>query len=99
MQTNRSTSKLTNKQFDQFKPELNTLIDLYKQEFSQQIPTDWQTYEKTWKNRLQTAFQEIQNTINHAAAPKDQGQAFWQTPKHQCQTENTPTLHQRPCSV
>jgi hypothetical protein len=37
---------ITNNQFDQFKQELNTIIDLYKKEFSAQIPTDWQTYEK-----------------------------------------------------
>ena len=61
-------SKLTNKQFDQFKPELNTIIDLYKQQFSQQTPTDYQTYEKTWANRLKTALQEIKPTINQAAA-------------------------------
>lgn len=81
MQTNNSTSKLTNKQFNQFKPEIKTLIDLYKQECSQQIPTDYQTYEKTWKNRLQTALQEIQNTINHAAAPiKTRGKPFGRPP-------------------
>jgi transposase len=68
MPTNKPTGKLTNNQFDQFKPEINTIIDLYKKEFSQQTPTNWQTYEKTWKIRLQTALKQIQNVIDHAAA-------------------------------
>ncbi|MBE3116026.1 ISNCY family transposase [Candidatus Bathyarchaeota archaeon] len=65
---NIKPTKLTNKQFDEFNLEINAIIDLYKQEFSQQIPTNWQTYEKTWKNRLKTALQQIQKVIDHAAA-------------------------------
>jgi hypothetical protein len=64
---NIKTTKLTNKQFNDFKLEINAIINRYKQEFSQQIPTNWQTYEKTWKNRLQTALQQIQKVIDQAA--------------------------------
>jgi len=64
---NIKPTKLTNKQFDEFKLEINAIINRYKQEFSQQIPTNWQAYEKTWKNRLKTALQQIQNVIDQAA--------------------------------
>ena len=65
---NIKPTKLTNKQFDEFKLEINAIINRYKQEFSQQIPTNWQAYEKTWKIRLQTALQQIQKVIDQAAA-------------------------------
>ena len=65
---NIKPTKLTNKQFNEFKLEINAIINRYKQEFSQQIPTNWQTYEKTWKIRLQTALQQIQKVIDQAAA-------------------------------
>ena len=64
---NIKPTKLTNQHLDQLKPEINTIIDLYRQEFSFQTPTNWQTYEKTWKTRLQTALKEIQNVIDQAA--------------------------------
>jgi|WetSurMetagenome_2_1015567.scaffolds.fasta_scaffold19009_6 transposase len=57
---------ITNKQFDEFKQELNTIIDIYKKEFSNQKPIDWIKYEKQWTNRLRTALEEITATINQA---------------------------------
>jgi transposase len=62
------TIKLNNKQFDDFKQELQTIKDLYKQEFSGQKATDYKQFEKQWANRLRTALQEIKNTIDQAAA-------------------------------
>lgn len=58
---------ITNKQFAEFKQELNTIIDIYKKEFSNQKPIDWKKYEKQWTNRLRTALEEITATINQAA--------------------------------
>lgn len=63
-----ATGRLTNKQFDTFKLEFQTITDLYKQEFSQQKPTDWKQYEKQWANRLRVALQEIKTTIDKASA-------------------------------
>jgi hypothetical protein len=57
---------LTNKQFDEFKQELNTIIDIYKKEFSNHKPTDYKTYEKQWVNRLRTALKEIKTVIDQA---------------------------------
>lgn len=57
---------LTNKQFDEFKGELNTIIDLYKQEFAEQKPTDCKTYETQWANRLRTALKEVKSVIDQA---------------------------------
>jgi transposase len=57
---------LTNEQFDEFKQELNSIIDLYKKEFSDHKPTDWKTYEKQWANRLRTALKEIKHVIDEA---------------------------------
>jgi len=57
---------LTNKQFDEFKSELATIIDIYKQEFSEQKPTDHKTYETQWANRLRTALKEVKNVIDQA---------------------------------
>jgi hypothetical protein len=71
---------ITNNQFDQFKQELNTIIDLYKKESSAQIPTDWQTYEKTWRNRLRIALVEVQIVTDQAAAIKIAGKPFGKPP-------------------
>jgi transposase len=57
---------ITNKQFDECKKELDTIIDLYKQAFSEKKPTDWTTYEKQWANRLRTALNEIRSIIDQA---------------------------------
>jgi hypothetical protein len=57
---------LTNKQHDEFKQELNTIINIYKQEFSEQKPTDYKTYETQWANRLKTALKKIKNVIEEA---------------------------------
>lgn len=61
-------TKLTNQHLDEFKQELQTIIDLYKTEFSSQKPTDWKTYEKQWANRLRIALREVKSTIDQAAA-------------------------------
>ena len=57
---------LTNRQFEDFKHELNAIIDVYKQEFSEQKPTDWKTYEKQWANRLRTALKEVKSVIEES---------------------------------
>jgi len=57
---------LTNKQFDEFKQELPAIIGIYKKEYSEQKPTNYQTYEKQWANRLRTALKEIKTIINQA---------------------------------
>ena len=58
---------ITNNQFDEFKQQLNSIIDLYKKEFSEQKTTDWRVYEKQWANRIRTALDKITVTIDQAA--------------------------------
>jgi transposase len=58
--------RLTNKQFEEFKQELDTIIDMYKKEFSEQKPTDWKTYEVQWAQRLRTALKEVKSVIDQA---------------------------------
>jgi transposase len=58
---------ITNNQFDEFKQQLNSIIDLYKKEFSDQKPIDWRTYEKQWANRIRIALEEIAKTIDQAS--------------------------------
>jgi hypothetical protein len=60
---------LTNKQFDEFKQELPAIIGIYKKEYSEQKPTNYQTYEKQWANRLRTALKEIK-IINKSSKTK-----------------------------
>ena len=67
---------LTNKHLDEFKQELATIINIYKQEFSEQKPTDYKTYETQWANRLRTALKEIKNVIEEA------GNSIRIRPKH-----------------
>lgn len=75
---------LTNKQFDQFKQELPAIIDIYKQEFSEQKPTNYQTYEKQWANRLRTALKEIKTVIDQAEnSVKVRPKLFGRPPKAQ----------------
>jgi len=57
---------LTNKQFDEFKQELPAIINIYKQEYSEQKPTNSQTYEKQWAQRLRTALKEIKTILDQA---------------------------------
>lgn len=66
MQTTAKNKRITNKQFDNFKAELDTIIDLYKQQFSAHKPTDWKIYEKQWANRLRVALKELKNIIDQA---------------------------------
>lgn len=56
--------QLTNKQFEEFKQEFNTIIDMYKKEFSEQKLTNWKTYEAQWAQRLRTALKEVKNVID-----------------------------------
>jgi transposase len=58
---------LTNRQFDEFKQELDTIIDVYKKEHSEQRSTDWKTYERQWADRLRTAIKKIKTVIDEAA--------------------------------
>ena len=58
--------RLTNKQFEEFKQELDAIIDMYKKEFSEQKPTDWKTYEAQWAQRLRTALKELKSVIDEA---------------------------------
>ena len=57
---------LTNKQFNEFKQELPAIIDIYKKEYSEQKPTNYQTYEKQWAQRLRTALKELKTVIAQA---------------------------------
>jgi len=59
---------LTNNQFDEFKQELNAIINVYRKEYSWQKPVEWKTYEKQWANRLRTALKELKTVISQAAA-------------------------------
>jgi hypothetical protein len=67
---NSKLIRLTDKQFDGFKQELQTIIDLYKQEFSEQKTIHWKTYEKQWTNRLRTALSEMKKLIDQSS-PND----------------------------
>jgi hypothetical protein len=64
---NAKLIRLTDKQFDGFKQELQTIINLYKQKFSEQKTINWKTYEKQWTNRLRTARSEMKKLIDQAA--------------------------------
>jgi transposase len=77
---NTKLTRLTNKQFDEFKQELQSIIHLYKQEFAEQKPTDWKTYEKQWANRLRTALCEMKNVVDQAAQTIRQTQPFGRPP-------------------
>jgi hypothetical protein len=55
---------VTNKQFDEFKQELPAIIDIYKKEHSKQKPTNSQTYEKQWAQRLRTTLKELKTVID-----------------------------------
>lgn len=66
MQPTAKDKRITNKQLENFQKELNTIIDLYKQQFSEQKPTDWKTYEKQWANRLRVALRKLKSTIDQA---------------------------------
>jgi transposase len=75
---------LTSKQFDEFKQELPAIIDMYKKEYSEQKPTNYQTYEKQWANRLRTALKEIKTIINQAKQSiKVRPKLFGRPPKAQ----------------
>lgn len=75
---------LTNKQFDQFKQELPAIIDIYKKEYSEQKPTNYQTYEKQWANRLRTALKELKTVIDQAEkSVKVRPKLFGRPPKAQ----------------
>jgi GTP1/Obg family GTP-binding protein len=66
--TRQPTTKLTTKNFEQFKQEYQTIANHYKQEYSpNQEPTNYQQYEKQWTTRLQTVLKEIENKIHKAA--------------------------------
>ena len=71
---------LTNRQFDEFKQELDTIINIYKKEHSTQKPTDWKTYEKQWANRLRTALKETKTTIDQAAKTMHINKPFGRPP-------------------
>lgn len=66
MNPSAKNERLTTKQFEEFKEELDTIIDIYKKEFSKQKPTDWKTYEKQWAQRLRTALKELKTVIDQA---------------------------------
>ena len=66
MTPSAKNERLTTKQFEEFKEELDTIIDIYKKEFSEQKPTDWKTYEKQWAQRLRTALKELKTVIDQA---------------------------------
>jgi hypothetical protein len=61
MQPTAKDKRITNKHLEDFQKELNTIIDLYKQQFSEQKPIDWKTYEKQWANRLRVALKELKS--------------------------------------
>lgn len=58
---------LTNRQFDEFKQELDAIVAIYKKEHTNQRSTDWRTYERRWADRLRTAIKEIKTVIDEAA--------------------------------
>jgi transposase len=75
---------LTNEHFTQFKQELPAIIDIYKKEFSEQKPTNYQTYEKQWANRLRTALKELKTVIDQAEkSVKVRPKLFGRPPKAQ----------------
>jgi sugar-specific transcriptional regulator TrmB len=90
---------ITNRQLEEFKKELVTIIDIYKQEFSEQKPTDYKTYETQWANRLRTALKEVKNVIDQAdnsirIRPKHFGRS-----KSKSQAKSPHPKRQRPCTV
>ena len=91
---------LTNKQFTQFKQELPDIIDIYKKEYSEQKPTNSQTYEKQWAQRLTTALKELKTVINQTEQKrKNKTQAHRQAAKSTGQTKSPHFACQRHCPV
>jgi hypothetical protein len=37
---------ITNKQFEEFKQEFNSIVEVYKEEFSEEKKRAWRTYEQ-----------------------------------------------------
>ncbi len=57
---------ITNRQFDEFKREFDTITSIYKKEFSEEKKRDWRTYEQQWALRIKTASKEIVPVIEEA---------------------------------
>lgn len=57
---------ITNRQFDEFKREFNTITEIYRREFSEEKKRDWRTYEQQWALRIKTATKEIMPVIEEA---------------------------------
>ena len=57
---------ITNKQFEEFKQEFDTIVEVYKKEFSEEKKRDWRTYEQQWALRIKTASKEIMPVIEEA---------------------------------
>ena len=57
---------ITNRQFEEFKQEFDTIVDVYKKEFSEEKKRDWRIYEQQWALRIKTASKEIMPVIEEA---------------------------------
>jgi transposase len=75
------TTKLTSKNFEQFKQEYQTIANHYKQEYSHQKHVNYQQYEKQWTTRLQTVLKEIENKIHKAAQQIQHTKPFGRPPQ------------------
>jgi transposase len=63
------TYRLTNERFWRFKLDLGKLIEYYKEKYSVKSVRDWKGYETEYRDRLNTAANEIRPIIKAAAAP------------------------------
>ena len=57
---------ITNNQFDNFKKDLDKLVELYKEKYSIDKKRDWQEYEKGYSERLRIAAREIRSIVAEA---------------------------------
>lgn len=61
--------RLTNVRFSRFKLDLDSLVEHYKKKYSVRDNRDWKGYETEYKDRLNTAANEVRPIIKAAAAP------------------------------
>lgn len=57
---------ITNNQFDKFKSDFDSLVELYKQKYSVEKEIDWSTYEKEYSKRMKIAVTEMRSIAEEA---------------------------------
>lgn len=59
--------RITNNQFDRFKKDFESLVELYKEKYSIEKETDWSLYEREYSERLKIAVKEMRPIVEEAS--------------------------------